>query len=103
MLESVCVQLNLFKESQEQDYPFHDASEIHNEVLKHLRRKSSILSYPYKIEPHCDFVNEISQLKSEALTISPFGYFVTKSPLTSILTKTKKWLVNKIFYITIKP
>ena len=64
-----------------------------------MSRISSILNYPYKIKPHCDFVTEISQLKSEALTISPFGYFVTKSPLTSNLTKTKKWLVNKNFLL----
>jgi hypothetical protein len=98
----VCATKSLQRESRTR-FTFHEALEIHNEVLKHLRRKTSILSYPYKIEPHCDFVNEISQLKSEALTISPFGYFVTKSTLTSNLTKTKKWLVNKIFYITNKP
>ena len=67
----VCATKSLQIESQDQIATSHEALEIHNEVLKNLRRKSSILSYPYKIEPHCDFVNEISQLKSEALTSSP--------------------------------
>ena len=66
---SVC-NLNLFKlRSQDQVATFHEALEIHNEVLKHLSRISSILNYPYKIKPHCDFVNEISQLKVRHLHV----------------------------------
>ena len=59
----VCATKSLHIKSQGQVVTFHEALEIHNEVLKHWSRISSILNYPYKIKPHCDFVTEISQLK----------------------------------------
>ena len=62
--ECVCATKSLQIESQDQVATFLEALDVHNEVLKHLSRISSILSYPYKIEPHCDFVDEIRQSKS---------------------------------------
>ena len=52
--------------------------------LKGLQIVNQLLSYPYK-DPHIWFDHEISQLETTGiLTISPFGYFVTKPPLTLI-------------------
>ena len=47
------------------------------------------------------FVNEISQSKTEELTISLFRYFVKKPPLTIDYHKTNKTRgQQKLFYIT---
>ena len=45
---------------------------------------------PLQSNPNMWFVHEISQSKMGILTISPFGYFVTKPPLTMIPHKKNK-------------
>ena len=81
---SECVLLILFKESQAQEII--PLACLSLEVMEGSSIfKLKLLDYPYIKNPNMWFVHEISQsLKTGILTISPFGYFVTKPPLTLI-------------------
>ena len=81
---SVCVLLILFKENQAQEII--PLACLSLEVMEGpLIFNIDHLYYPYIQNPNMWFVHEISQShKTGILTISPFGYFVTKSPLTLI-------------------
>jgi hypothetical protein len=81
---SECVLLILFKGNQAQEIiPLACLSLEVMEGPSIFKLKH--LYYPYIQNPNMWFVHEISQShKTGILTISPFGYFVTKPPLTLI-------------------
>ena len=82
---SVCVLYISSKKTKHKYYTFECLS-----TLRSWRGLSMLvfnhLIYPYNSNPNLWFVHEISQSIMGILTISPFGYFVTKPPLTLILT-----------------
>ena len=64
-----------------------------------MRRESSNLSYPYKNESHCGFVNEISQSTKRHLQSPPLAISWQNHHSQATSQKQKKWLVNKNFLL----
>ena len=93
-----CVQLkSLHIKSQNQVVTFHEALEIHNEE-RIFKPKLPLQEWtPLR------FCQRNKPINKEALTISPFGYFVTKSTLTIILTKTKENWSTKFSTLQLSP